>query len=212
MKNEKVFKNITEFLSLIAIVRFALFGLLFLIFGQEALYIFMGLFLTFFLSDSFKFYKERDQVMTKERFTLFYHSVFRNAVIISAAFLSCYLMDIPNHQALFYPLTYVFFILGFSSLILEKKEILSRKNKKDGYTSGTYLVIALILSVSQMFVGDNIGMFFFLIIQPMFTLLVIIYSKDEYNASIYLKYCLDSYVTEQKIKMKAYNDKKINDI
>lgn len=212
MKNEKVFKNITEFLSLIAVLRFAIYCVLFFIFGQEALYIFMGLFLIFFFSDSFKFYKEREQAMTKERFTLFYHSVFRNGIIILSGFLSCFFMDIPNYQALFYPLTYSFFVLGFSSMILEKKKILSRENKKDGYTSGTYLVIGLILSISQMFVGNNIGMFFFLIIQPMFTLLVIIYSKDEKNASKYLKYCLDSYITKQKIKMKEYNDKKLNNI
>ena len=168
MVSKELFKKTNTFLTVGGIASFLIMLILFLIFEQEMLWIPIGIYSIFFASSFFTYGKQYNQEkFTKTQLTNCFHEIFVPIVIFVTAFLTWSLTGYSFEIAFYDNIGFALVISGGSSLILEKKNIISRENTTHGYTSGTYLILALFTLISKVFLGEQTALFYIMIIKPM---------------------------------------------
>ncbi|MBM25816.1 MAG: hypothetical protein CL760_09065 [Chloroflexi bacterium] len=200
MDSKELFKKTNTFLTVAGIASFLIMLILFLIFGQEMLWVPIGIYSILLVSSIFTYGKQYNQEkFTKNQLTNCFHEVFTPIITIATAFLTWYFTGYSFEVAFYNNIGFALVASGCISLILEKKNIIRRKDTPNGYTSGTYLMLGLLALVAKAFLGEQTSLFYIMILRPMLYPLLIIYNCGKEEAPKYLTYCLDSMLTD-KIK------------
>tara|TARA_Y100001960_G_C14770745_1_gene879837 strand:- start:2508 stop:3140 length:633 start_codon:yes stop_codon:yes gene_type:complete len=198
MASKELFKKTNTFLTVAGIASFLIMLILFLIFEQEMLWVPIGIYSILLASSVFTYGKQYNQEkFSKNQLTNCFHEFFTPIITIVTAFLTWYSTGYSFEVAFYNNIGFALVASGCISLILEKKNIIGRKDTPNGYTSGTYLMLGLLALVAKAFLGEQTSLFYVMILRPMLYPLLIIYNCGKDEAPKYLAYCLDSMLTDK---------------